>query len=74
MDAIYRVSFYKKLTDDTGHPAEPCQGVVEVHEKNRKCAIEVAKQRFAELKGATDSSAFADYAIAKAVPSALSRS
>jgi len=68
MDTIYRVSFYKKLTDDTGHPAEPCQGVVEVHGKDRKCVIENAKRRFADLKGATDWSLYADYVIAKVVP------
>jgi len=67
MDTTYRVSFYKKLINDTGHPVEPCQGVVEVHGKDRKCAIENAKHRFAELKGVTDWSLYADYAIAKAV-------
>jgi hypothetical protein len=30
MGHLYRVSFFKKLTDSTGHPFDVSQGIVEV--------------------------------------------
>jgi hypothetical protein len=68
MDTIYRVSFYKKLTGDTGHPAEPCQGVVEVHGETRERAIEHARHKFADLKGVNDWSIYADYEVVEELP------
>ena len=43
----YRVSFFKRLADSTGHEVEACQGTVEVSAPNRQRAIEQARERFA---------------------------
>ena len=50
MEKIYYVSFFKNLVDSNGHPATPCQGAVEVRATDHARAIELARQRFAELK------------------------
>ena len=50
MEHIYRVSFFKQLTDSTGHPFDACQGAVEVRAPSQDRAIELARQMFAELK------------------------
>ena len=68
MEDIYRVSFFKRLVDSTGHQADPCQGVVEVHGETRERAIENAKQMFAVLKGINEWSLYADYLVAEALP------
>jgi hypothetical protein len=68
MDHIYRITFFKRLTDSTGHPANPCQGVVEVKAPNGDRAIELARQRFAELAGVSTWSFRADYEKIKLLP------
>ena len=50
MQPTYQISFYKKLTDSTGHPVDAWQGVVDVRAPNEDCAIELGRQRFAQLK------------------------
>jgi hypothetical protein len=57
----YRVSFYKKLTDSTGHPVDVPQGVVEVHSDRKSRAIRKARLRFAGLKNVAVWSLRADY-------------
>ena len=69
MENIYYVSFFKQLVDSNGHPATPCQGAVEVHATNRNRAIELARQRFAELKNVADWSLRADYAMVELLAS-----
>jgi hypothetical protein len=61
MDHVYRIAFFKRLTDSTGHPANPCQGVVEVRASSEDRAIELARRRFAELAGVSTWSFRADY-------------
>jgi hypothetical protein len=61
MDQVYRVSFFKRLTDSNGHPFDPCQGVVEVRAPSEGCAIEQARLRFAELSEVGEWSLRADY-------------
>jgi hypothetical protein len=68
MEQIYRVSFFKKLTDSTGHPVDACQGSVEVSAPTENRAIEVARLRFAELKDVSIWSLRADYEKAKRLP------
>ncbi len=68
MDNVYQIAFFKRLTDSTGHPAEPCQGVVEVKASSGDRAIELARQRFAELAGVTTWSFRADYEKIKLLP------
>ena len=63
IENIYYVSFFKQLVDSNGHPAPPCQGAVEVRATNDNRAIELARQRFAELKNIADWSMRADYAM-----------
>ena len=50
MQPKYQVSFYKKLTDSTGHPVDAWQGAVDVRAPSEDQAVELGKQRFAELK------------------------
>ncbi len=51
MKQLYRVSFFKKLTDSTGHPVDVIQGAVEVDGDRKSRAINAARRKFAELKG-----------------------
>jgi hypothetical protein len=64
----YRVSFFKKLVDSTGHPFEPCQGVVDIRAINQERAIENARLKFAEIKDVGDWSLRADRASVQLFP------
>jgi hypothetical protein len=68
MDQIYSVSFYKKLHDSTGHPADPCQGTIEVHATCEEDAISIASRRFAKLTDVSVWSLRADYAKVDLLP------
>jgi hypothetical protein len=68
MEKIYHVSFFKTLTDSTGHLFNPCQGTVEVHAPDEGRAIAVARTRFAELKDVVVWSLRADYEKVKVLP------
>jgi len=61
MEQIYRVSFFKSLTDSYGRSVDACQGTVEVRAPSEARAIELARQRFAELKDVGIWSMRADY-------------
>jgi hypothetical protein len=50
MQPVYRVSFFKKLADSTGHEIDACQGVVEVHANSTEHALETARIEFARTK------------------------
>ncbi len=67
MVRIYRVAFYKRLVDSNGHPADPCQGVLEVRGQNRARAVTDARLRFAALKGVSHWSLRADYETVQAL-------
>ena len=68
MRQVYRVSFFKKLVDSTGHAFEPCQGVVDIRAIGQRRAIENAKLKFAEIKHVGDWSLRADYASVELFP------
>jgi hypothetical protein len=68
MEQIYRVSFYKRLTDSTGHPVDACQGAVEVSAPAEGRAIEVARLKFAECADVSLWSMRADYETAALLP------
>jgi hypothetical protein len=61
MEQIYRVRFSKNLTDSYGRSVDACQGTVEVRASSEARAIELARQRFAELKDVGIWSMRADY-------------
>jgi hypothetical protein len=61
MEKIYYVSFFKNLVDSNGRPVDSCQGAVEVRATDRDHAIELARQRFAEMKDVAEWSLRADY-------------
>jgi hypothetical protein len=69
MEKIYYVRFFKRLVNSNGRPATPCQGAVEVRATDQDRAIELAKQRFAELKGVVDWSMRADYEMVELLAS-----
>jgi hypothetical protein len=58
---IYRVSFFKTLTDSTGHPVDACQGVIEVRAPTKDRAIRLAENAFANSKDVLKWSLRADY-------------
>jgi hypothetical protein len=51
---LYAVSFYKTVSDDTGHERKVCQRVVEVDADTRALALVEAKQLFCNLEGISD--------------------
>jgi hypothetical protein len=61
MDQIYRVSFFKRLVDSTGHPSAPEQGAVEVHAASEDDAVKLARLKFAENKDICSWALRADY-------------
>jgi hypothetical protein len=61
MKPIYRVSFFKKLTNSTGHLFDVCQGAVEVHTCSPERAVEAARVRFAEINHDRSWNVRADY-------------
>ena len=68
MDPVYRVSFFKRLIDSSGHQADPCQGIVEVHASCADSAIETARPRFAELADVNGWWLRADYEKVELLP------
>jgi hypothetical protein len=68
MRQVYRVSFFKKLVDSTGHPFEPCQGVVDIRAIHQERAIKNARLKFAEIKDVCDWSLRADYETVELLP------
>lgn len=61
MPRMYRVEFFKKLADSTGHEVEACQGTVEVAAASKPRAIDTARQKFAESEHVGVWSLRADY-------------
>lgn len=61
MNQLYRVSFFKRLTDSTGHPVDAPQGIVEVQGDRKSRAIKKARLQFARLKDVAAWSLRADY-------------
>ena len=68
MERIYRVSFFKRLADRTGHVVDACQGAVEVRAPSKSRAIGIARERFAELEDVSVWSLRADYEQAELLP------
>jgi hypothetical protein len=64
----YRVSFFKKLIDSTGHPVDACQGVIEVRAPTKDRAIKLAKNAFANSKDVLIWSLRADYETVEQLP------
>ena len=49
--AHYRVSFIKRLCDDTGHMHKCIEGVVDIRQaRDRGRAVQAAKRRFERMK------------------------
>ena len=63
----YRVSFFKRLADSTGHAVDACQATLEVSATTKRRAIEQARRRFAEHGRIAAWSLRADYATAELV-------
>jgi hypothetical protein len=66
--AIYHISFFKRLTDSTGHPVDACQGTVEVRASSEDRAIDAARSRFAALEEVCIWSLRADYEKVEILP------
>lgn len=60
----YRVSFFKRLADSTGHMVDACQATVEVSAPSKQRAIDTARRRFAEAAHVGSWSLRADYETA----------
>ena len=61
MMRTYRVSFFKRLADSTGHSVEAWQGSVEIAATSRPRAIEAARRKFAHAGNVGLWSLRADY-------------
>jgi len=49
--AHYRVRFIKTLCDDTGHPHECIEGIIDIRRaRSRDRAVQAAKHRFERIK------------------------
>jgi hypothetical protein len=63
--SLFHVSFFKKLTDSTGHVHDCCQGEVDVLAHDEARATAVARERFAGSKHITNWTLYADYEVVK---------
>jgi hypothetical protein len=70
MKQLYRVSFFKRLTDSTGHQVDAIQGVVEVEGSRKSRAILSARRKFTKIKGVQSWSLRADYERVDVIPRA----
>jgi hypothetical protein len=61
MKQLYRVSFFKRLTDSTGHQFDAIQGAVEVEGYRKSRAILSARRKFTKMKDVQSWSLRADY-------------
>jgi hypothetical protein len=68
MEPIYRVSFFKKLTNSNGHLFDVSQGAVEVHACSSERAVEAARARFAEINHDRSWNMRADYEKVEFLP------
>ena len=68
MDPVYRIDFFKVLSDSTGHQFAPCQGTIEVHACNSEEAVQLAKAMFARQKSIPAWHFHADYLEASLLP------
>jgi acetyl-CoA carboxylase carboxyltransferase component len=65
---VYRVSFFKRLSDSTGHQFSARQGTVDVQAGNEDAAIGIARQKFALLEDINLWSLRADYEEVELLP------
>jgi hypothetical protein len=61
MNQLYRVCFFKGLTDSTGHPVNACQATFEIQALDREAATKDARLAFAKLRSIPYWSFHADY-------------
>jgi hypothetical protein len=67
MDRIYRICFFKKLVDSTGHPVDACQGDLQIRASAQERAIEDARLLFAKRRDIRHWSLHADYETVEVV-------
>lgn len=68
MNKWYRVCFFKKLTDSTGHPVNACQGTFKVHASDQEGAVQDARLEFEKLRNIVRWSLHADYETVELLP------
>jgi hypothetical protein len=68
MTPIYRVSFFKKICDSTGHEFDVLQGAIEVHAESSGSAVQTARGEFAQLKNVGQWTMRADHEQAELLP------
>jgi hypothetical protein len=61
MQQPYRVTFFKKLVDSTGHPVDAIQGAIELNASNTQSAMDHAVLAFAQRKHVCNWLLRADY-------------
>jgi len=64
----YRVSFFKRLADSTGHAVDAWQGSVELSAPSKAEAIAIARRSFAEAEDVCRWSLRADYETVELLP------
>ncbi len=68
MNKLYRICFFKKLVDSTGHPVDACQDDLKVFASAQERAIEDARLIFAERREIPHWSLHADYETVEVLP------
>ena len=68
MNQLYRICFFKKLVDSTGHPVDACQDDLKVLASAQERAIEDARLMFAIRRDIPHWSLHADYETVEVLP------
>lgn len=68
MNQLYRVCFFKRLVDSTGHPVDACQDDLRILASAQEQAIEDARLAFAKRREIPHWSLHADYETVEVLP------
>ena len=68
MNKLYRICFFKKLVDSTGHPVDACQDDLKILAPAQERAVEDARLIFAERREIPHWSLHADYETVEVLP------
>lgn len=68
MNRLYRICFFKRLVDSTGHPVDACQDDLRILASAQEQAIEDARLVFAKRREIPHWSLHADYETVEILP------
>jgi hypothetical protein len=71
MNQLYRICFFKKLVDSTGHPVDACQDDLKILASAQERAIDDARVMFAKRREIPHWSLHADYETVELLPEGI---